>query len=490
MTWSENPSSACIFWLSGMAGTGKSTIARTVAHNFAGRKRLGASFFFSRGRGDLGHAAKFFTSLAVQLAHTVPALKPYVCRAMTENFNISQQGLGEQWKHLVFQPLSNLKDGLLKPQILILVIDALDECEGEDDVRLILRLLSQTKTLKPVQLRVFLTSRPETPIRFGFLDIPKATHQDFVLHTISASVIEHDITIFFYHQLEIIRERRHLPKQWPDEQSIKLLVQRAGGLFIYAATVCRFIGKFRPIERLSLVLQRKTTSKLPTRDLDEMYTKVLESLIPGDYDEHDQEELAGLFTKIVGSIVILFDSLSATALANLLTLSKEDIDETLDHLHSVLDVPDGQDSPTRLLHPSFRDFLLDKQRCHDQHFWVDEKMAHEALAESCLRLMSGNLKRDICDLRAPGSQASKVDGRRIKQSLPADLQYACQYWVQHLQRSEARLYDNGQVHVFLREHLLHWFEALSLMRKTSEGVLAIILLESMTTVSDSLRVFM
>jgi hypothetical protein len=108
--WGENPRGACIFWLSGIAGTGKSTIARTVSRHFAEQKYLGASFFFSRGRGDLGHAGKFFTTIAVQLANTLPALKPYVCKAITNHSNIDKQGLSEQWKHLIFQPLSDLKD--------------------------------------------------------------------------------------------------------------------------------------------------------------------------------------------------------------------------------------------------------------------------------------------------------------------------------------------------------------------------------------------
>jgi hypothetical protein len=114
---------------------------------------------------------------------------------------------------------------------------------------------------------------------------------------------------------------------------------------------------------------------------------------------------------------------------------------------------------------------------------VDEKETHGALAETSVRLMSSNLKRDICDLRAPGALANEVDSCRVEECLPAELQYACRYWVQHLQRSEIKLLEDGQTHVFLREHLLHWLEALSLMGKASEGVLAITTLESVVDVS-------
>jgi hypothetical protein len=67
--------------------------------------------------------------------------------------------------------------------------------------------------------------------------------------------------------------------------------------------------------------------------------------------------------------------------------------------------------------------------------------------------------------------------------LPAELQYACRYWVDHLQRSEHQLYGDGRVHCFLREHLLHWVEALGWIEQSSEGIRAIALLESMVNVS-------
>jgi hypothetical protein len=160
------------------------------------------------------------------------------------------------------------------------------------------------------------------------------------------------------------------------------------------------------------------------------------------------------------------------SLAQLLHIPQKGVELALADLHSILDIPQDQARPVRLHHPSFRDFLLDKDRCGDPHFYIDKKKAHGSLAENCLRLMSANLKKDICDLRAPGAYAREVQIGRIEQCLPTDLQYACRYWVQHLRESEVQLEDNGKVHSFLRDHLLHWLEALSLIRETSEGVLA------------------
>jgi hypothetical protein len=86
--WADRRDERCIFWLNGLAGRGKSTISRTIAYKYFERRRLGASFFFSKGGGDIGHADKFFPSLAVQLANNIPPLWNYICEAITEHSNI------------------------------------------------------------------------------------------------------------------------------------------------------------------------------------------------------------------------------------------------------------------------------------------------------------------------------------------------------------------------------------------------------------------
>ncbi|KAI9861064.1 MAG: hypothetical protein M1813_005493 [Trichoglossum hirsutum] len=471
MSWVDGRDERCIFWLNGMAGTGKSTVARTVARICNEQERLGASFFFSRGGGDISHAGKFFTSIAVQLANKLPPLKRYICEAVAAHNDIASQDPRDQWTQLVLQPLSKLVANSFQPP-LILVVDALDECEDENDIRRTLQLLAEARALTKVRLRVFMTSRPEIPIRHGFYDIPEAERQDFVLHNISLSVIEHDISLFFEYNLGIIRRERIHAANWPGEQTIKRLVQGAGGLFIWAATACRFISDGRRFaeRRLSLILQGDVSITAPKEKLNEIYNTILANSVSDEYDDQEKEKLYEMLRLTLGAIVILFSPLSVASLASLLHIHKEVIDQTLDDLHSILEVPKDQDHLIRLHHPSFRDFLIDEQRCHAEHFWVDEKEAHKALAENCLRFMSKNLKRDICDLRVPGALASEVDSCRLEQCLPADLQYACRYWCQHLQLSKARLCDNSEVHIFLQKHLLHWLEALSLIGKTSDSV--------------------
>ena len=482
--WCEDSSGKRVYWLSGMAGTGKSTISRTVARNLAKEKRLGASFFFSRGHGDLSHAAKLFTSIAFQLAYVIPGLKPFVCRAVAENPNISQQALREQWNKLIVQPLENLKEILLGVQQFFLVIDALDECEDANDVRLILDLLSQAKSVSTVQLRVFITSRPEMHIHAGFRSSLQTTHQNFVLHDISEQIVDKDILAFLRYELEIIRKESSLPCEWPGENNIRILCHRASQLFIYASTACRFIRdpEWSPQEGLSIILNDNY------QELDEVYTGILANSIKGT-DRSRQysqvEKLREELRRIVASIVILFEALPVTDLATLIGIPLENVRSRLRRLHSVLDIPNNNLSAIRLLHPSFRDFLLDQKRCVDSQFCINEQKAHSDLLENCLKLMSKHLQKDICNLQLPGALASEVDRDRINYCLPLVVQYACCYWVKHLQRSSIELCNNGQVHEFLRNHFLHWLEALSLLGKMSDGVLAVKALESILPVSNA-----
>src|SRR2546427_377252 len=83
--------------------------------------------------------------------------------------------------------------------------------------------------------------------------------------------------------------------------------------------------------------------------------------------------------------------------------SIKQVDQTLDDLHAILDIPMEPTRQVRLHHPSFRDFLLDRKRCGDSNFWVDEKLAHMSLATSCIQLMSKFLKQDIYGVGRPGA---------------------------------------------------------------------------------------
>ena len=115
----------------------------------------------------MSHAGKFFTSIAVQLANNIPSLRHYICDAISNRKDIASQSFRDQWSQLILFPLLQLGSGS-SPSSYVLVIDALDECDRDEHIRMILLLLTEARTLKTIRLRVLLTSRPEIPIRHGF----------------------------------------------------------------------------------------------------------------------------------------------------------------------------------------------------------------------------------------------------------------------------------------------------------------------------------
>lgn len=467
-----------------MAGTGKSTISRTVAGLFATNKEvLSTSFFFKRGERDRGSARMLFTTIASQLVAKEPSLATSIRDAIDADPALPSKALKDQFEHLIQKPLQLPEGNPTKLKTIVLVIDALDECERDDDVRVIIKLLSQARALSSVRLRTFVTSRPELPIRLGFNTI-KGQYQDVVLHEIPKPIIEHDIAAFLGYKLKEIRNEynglsagdRQLPSNWPGIEAIQKLVQMAVPLFIFAATTCRFIED-DPASRLNEVLNYHSMTEHDESDqFDATYRPVLDRLITGK-KEAAKKSLVEEFRTVVGSIVLLAEPLSTASLADLLNVPPSVIDRRLKSLHSVLSVPALAKSPVRIFHLSFRDFLIDPDKRDTNPFWIDERAAHEKIANRCLELLSSGsrLRKNICNLDFPGMARLDVDTAVVNSHLPAAVRYACLYWVNHLEQSrpaegKACITDDHQAYIFLKHHFLYWMEALSLLGKMSESI--------------------
>ncbi|KAK6535573.1 hypothetical protein TWF694_002028 [Orbilia ellipsospora] len=476
--WIKNPEGKTIFWLLGKAGTGKSTISRTVAENLTRDGQLAGSFFFNREEGDRRTGIRFLTTIATQLANYDFEIGSNIQKATRIDPGISHKSLTEQFQKLILEPLADIQPARVpEAASLFLVIDALDECEDPETIKLIIHLLGQLRGLKTVDMRVFLTSREELPIILGFKRLPRSAYENTVLHEIPH--IENDITLFLRNEFNNIRKERDdasLPEKWPSEESFEELVKRATPLFIYAATLCKFIGdeQWNPDDQMKIVLDYKT--EWQTSQLQITYLPVLNQLIVGQ-SPFQEQTLIKEFQQIVGTIINLASPMSALSLARLLSLPENTVRCRLRPLRSVLDIPKNPDGPIRTFHLSFRDFLLDRSFQERNRFWVNESESHKFIASRCIELMSDStragLRRNICNLPSPGTLRTEIDGEVIKEKFPPELRYACRYWISHLVRSGHRLIDNDQTHTFLQKHLLHWLEATSLLDLRFEVLRAI-----------------
>lgn len=498
--WAQQLDSKSIFWLSGMAGVGKSTISWTLAEWLTGQGRhgvvdLGASFFFKRGEGDRRSASRFFSTITRDLVLKVPRLDRLVAEVITSNPTIFDKALGEQFDKLIYQPLQKVDLTLYSCPTLVVVVDALDECEKERDVKAILDLWSQLPQITTIRLKLFLTSRPDFPILQGFKNMSVDTHRDMILHDeaeVPPATIQHDISAFLKDRFLGIRKTYNtdpllgtpLGHDWPGNTILQALADMAIPLFIVAATVCRYVGdsNFNPEERLKEILKFRGMGQL--EQMEQIYLPVVSQLPATLSESRDKEKLYQDFRKIVGSIITLAEPLSATSLAILLDMRRDTIMLRLRPLHSVLRVPVDHEALIRTLHLSFSEFLLSEKVQH-QPFGVDGPATHRILLMKCLELLSrpNGLRENLCDLSYPGQPRRGLDSSLVNEHLSSAVQYACQYWVYHAQQSKIQIDDDDIVHVFLQKHFLHWLEALSLMNRLTEVIGYIGVLQTLVSVS-------
>ena len=182
----------------------------------------------------------------------MPALGPHVRSAIDAEPKISEKSLEQQFEKLILEPLSKTMQDSKQILTLIIVIDALDECEREGAHKNHSPSFVASRNLQSVRMRIFLTSRPELPIRLGFKKMSADAHQDMILEDIPQDTIKHDISIYLTVELVRIKEEYNirfpdsqLPPDWPGDEKIKALAAMAVPLFIFAATVCRFVGDRR-----------------------------------------------------------------------------------------------------------------------------------------------------------------------------------------------------------------------------------------------------
>ena len=414
--------------------------------------------------------------------------------AITADYSLYNKSLGEQFEKLIYQPLQTLNIAPGGCPTLIVVVDALDECEDHAKIDALLQLWSRLSQITTVSIKLFLASRPDQPIRLGFKRMSADAHRDMVLQDeVPRTTIQHDISAFLRDAFAKIRtdssdllSNTPFDPDWPSEKVIQELTDIAVPLFIIAATICRFVSdpNWDPQEQLETILRFSGVGQM--EQMEQTYLPVLHQMSATLREARDKERLHQEFRIIIGSVIILAEPLSITSLAALLEKSSRAIERRLNSLHSVLQVPVDHDLPVRTFHLSFTEFLLNDQ-LRDQSFRVDGPTTHRMLSTQCLKLLSGpdGLDEDICNLGHPGQLRREIDLTIIRQCLSPASQYACRYWVHHVQHSMDLISHDGEVHIFLMRHFLHWFEALSLMDRVAEVIKFVDLLRSLIAVRDN-----
>ena len=471
--WLKDEQDHHVFWLNGLAGTGKSTIAQTFAEISFADGKLGASFFCSRDFEDRSNLQAIFPTLAFQLAYRYLPFREKLLRVLRSNPDIGRESLCSQMEKIIVGPLEASRVRTL------IIIDALDECKDEEPASAILSMLSRYVDEIP-NVKFFITGRPEPRSRSGFrLKSLRPITEVLRLHDVKRSSVDSDIKLFFRTRLADIAKTRsdcNFTQDWPNLLDINILCKKAAGFFIYASTVVKFVAfKNRtPTGQLDRIISLpQNTTQEGKSGIDLLYTQVLEQAI--DEMDADAEEVHSHFRTVVGAVLLVLNPLSMTALSDLLGVS--DISTTLRSLHSLLLIPDSTEDPIRAFHKSFPDFLMDPVRCKDEQFFVEPVVHHAEILFSCLRLMGERLKRNICNLDdyAVLSEVGDLPARQ-KDHIGDALEYACRFWAKHLLRihtSSSHVKEvQKAVDKFFRTHLLYWIEVLALTGYLDVGVYA------------------
>ena len=397
--WASDNLSTKVYWLVGMAGTGKSTILHTLCEILDGKDMLGGSFFCSRGSENARNARLIVPTIAHSLARTSPRIRSEVIKAIENDPMLAEPtyiNLVGQFNKLIHVPIQVSVGNAVKTYKII-VIDAVDECTDLQLVSSLIRLILESASAIP--LKFFIASRDEPLIRYAFTSLPRL-QTAFHLHEADKDIVKGDIRIYLETSLTQIKVNHgHTLDSWPPQSEISALLDRSGTFFIYAATAIRYIsqgGLFYYRSRLSAMAKAdiKSRSKLQSSIIDSLYADILDQAC----DSKEESEVIPI-RQLVSMIVFLRNPLPIQPISS---LSGIDAYLCLSPLKSVIHVPTDGKAAVTPFHASFPDFITDPTRCcrkSDPPFSVlFASESHEMLALKCLEEMNLSLKYNICEV--------------------------------------------------------------------------------------------
>ena len=473
--WIQNPNGPQIFWLAGMAGTGKTAIAWSVCERASEHADiiLGGNFFCSRYTGLVAQRDVHcvIPTLAQLLARQSNVFGQALAAELARDPDVLHKQVGAQVRQLLYKPLLALQNS---PVPILFVIDALDECGGQlatdaaDDAEthrivseMLEALVSFSRSDKRLPVKIFVTSRPETHIR----DTPASDYEFSTvlrLHTVNKQQVTADIRLYIATKLS---KGSRLRNRLTDDE-IDMLAHLCDGLFIVAATALLYIlaaGVDSAAERFETLLNatRDALSAGAAVPLDRMYALILDDATRADGSQTiSLSDLLQLFASLLAARM----TLSIAALADLLDLPVSRVRASMSRLHAVVHVPeDDYEAGLRTLHASFSDYLLGRA---PSHLRISMSLGDDILSRGCLRVMENRLRFNISQ-----SQSSYKPNQSVKHpTITLSLEYACLQWIYHVSCLPEPAVLDKQVDNIFRSRILFWLEVMSVLDQVWRAV--------------------
>ncbi|KAJ7861011.1 hypothetical protein B0H14DRAFT_2350382 [Mycena olivaceomarginata] len=480
LSWCKNTAAnaPAVYWLGGMAGTGKSTIAYTICEQLTAdgkASRLGASFFCSRQIEAGRKRQNILPTLSHELALELPSFRRALLNSQVD---ANPPLLKNHLDTFLIQPWdASISDRVGLPP-LVVVVDALDELENEEGSHFLQELLRKIEK-HPNHLhglKFLVTSRLDPEIA----KVGQSIVSNAIYHLETATAIATDDIKLYLHV--------SLPDL--DHDLLNLLTQQTSGLFIYAATAVRFIiparERHRPPsidrqkDRLQLLLQQTGPDEADRGPddlvVDRLYEEVLKECLHGMGKADQALTLSVLHTVLCAEESMFLPDIAAFSLRP--KMGTQDIGNIILSLHSVLYIASGR---VYSYHKSFSDFVLNPGRFVDKDLakiCSPSSAVQVRMATCCFQLMH-SLRFNICGLPSSLVQDTEVADlpTRINDNIPSSLGYACRHWAEHLSKIETQdpMAMDSIAALFwkwLNEHFLFWIESMNLLNVMRECAFA------------------
>jgi hypothetical protein len=468
-----------ILWVKGLPGAGKSAIASSLVERLVQSRRLGASFFFQRNKPDTTTPSTLWRMVAFELSRQYPsARKSLVAKLREDEIRPTTGNIEKLFQHYVYEPLVASGD-IPVGRLPVIVVDALDECGGNDGPlsakrKDLMNTLEDWSKL-PSKFKLVVTSRGEIDIEQTFRTI---SHVSIVIGTgkdVDPQSSKDIRTYLEYEFKNIVLVKSSLSADWPGESTIDKLTKDAAGLFIWAKTVIRFIKMGVPRTQLELITERVTFN-----DLNSLYSELLKIAFP-----YQDMENTKAIRSILATIILSGMSLPDSSIINLLNIERDVIEDVCERMKSVLDTQ----NVLQISHKSFEDFLLDEKACPSS-FHIKLDYWRQFLTIPCLNTMERGLKFNICELKSSYLRNREVTGlaEQVEKCIPPELSYSCRFWAENLSKSD---YDDKlyfKIQQFMEDEFLYWLEVLSLCNQVNQASRTLKLLNDWIVVSFYLSI--
>jgi len=459
-----------VLWLYGEAGTGKSSIAHTIADRFKKLGRLGSCYCFDRNQMAEQRDKKIFTTIARDLADRDKQMRRELANAIHQDTSLKHTtDILQQWKELIMKPAKKFSETMAGP--IVIMIDALDESGVAASRQHLLRILAgkldddeSLITKLPPHIRILVTSRPLPDITNALIDVEHV--QSKSMFSIPPALSRRDI--FRY----ISRELSGLEGIGIEGLS-NSLTSASDRLFEWARLACAYVkgdddAGLSVKERFEALITHDRENHVPL--LDSMYKLTLQTVFPLGQDKRSTR--LDRFRSVMAQILGTAEPLPSGSLSSMRHyfidegLRKIDIEMIIKPMSALLSGTTDSSVVIRPLHASFSDFLTDNKRSGE--FFIDLSHIHKELAGASLGVMQEGLQFNICQLSTsylPNSEVSDL-GERIKKYISIELSYACRFWTDHLQYAQFDLALAEAIQAFFNhEQLLFWLEVLSLLKR-------------------------